>query len=263
KIKGWKDTTVYLGHFYGESTYLKDTARVNKSGEFFFDNKNTLPQGVYFLVLNKNKIFDFVVGSDQVFTLETEGLDYVPNMKATGDEDNKLFFENIAFNIERNKEAEPFVKIVKDSTLKEDQKKDAHEALNKLNEKVLAFQKEEISKYPKTMTARMLKASQIVTIPDPPKLPNGKIDSTFQLRYYRHHFFDNFDLSDDALLRLPQPLYQQKVKEYLEKLIVPQPDSVTKAIYGLVEKTKKNKEASDYLIRNCMILYQLPEIMGL
>ena len=263
KIKGWKDTTVYLGHFYGESTYLKDTARVNKSGEFFFDNKNTLPQGVYFLVLNKNKIFDFVVGSDQAFTLETEGPDYVPNMKATGDEDNKLFFENIAFNIERNKEAEPFMKIVKDSTLKEDQKKDAHAALNKLNEKVLAFQKEEISKYPKTMTARMLKASQMVTVPDPPKLPNGKIDSTFQLRYYRQHFFDNFDLSDDALIRLPQPVYQQKLKEYLEKLFVPQPDSITKAINGLVEKAKRNEETYKYLIYSCLFMYQQPEIMGL
>jgi len=263
KIKGWKDTTVYLGHFYGESTYIKDTTRVNKSGEFFFDNKTTLPQGVYFLVLNKSKIFDFVVGSDQFFTLETESPDYVPNMKVIGDEDNKLFFENIAFNIERNKEAEPLIKTLKDSTLKEDQKKDARAAFTKINEKVLAYQKEEIAKYPKAMTARMLKASQIVTIPDPPKLPNGKIDSTFQLRYYRQHFFDNFDLSDDALIRLPQPIYQQKVKEYLEKLFVPQPDSITKAINGLVPKVKKNQETYKYLVWNCVFMYRQPEIMGL
>ena len=263
KIKGWKDTTAYLGHFYGESTYLKDTARVSKTGEFFFDNKVTLAQGVYFLVVNKSKIFDFVVGSDQFFTLETEAPDYVPNMKVIGDEDNKLFFENIAFNIERNKEVEPFIKILKDSTLTEDQKKDAHAGFNKINEKVVAFQKEEISKNPKTMTARMLKAAQNVNIPDPPKLPNGKIDSTFQLRYYRQHFFDNFDLSDDALIRLPQPVYQQKVKEYLEKLFVPQPDSITKAINGLVEKAKKNEETYKYLVYSCLFLYQQPEIMGL
>ncbi|HEV8512154.1 MAG TPA: thioredoxin-like domain-containing protein [Cyclobacteriaceae bacterium] len=263
KIKGWKDTTAYLGHFYGESTYLKDTARVSKSGEFFFDNKITLPQGVYFLVLNKNKIFDFVVGSDQFFTLETEAPDYVTNMKVIGDEDNRLFFENIAFNIERNKEAEPFIKVLKDSTLKEDQKKEAREAFSKINDKVLAFQKEEISKYPKTMTAKMLKAAQIVSVPDPPKLPNGKIDSTFQLRYYRQHFFDNFDLSDDALIRLPQPVYQQKVKEYLEKLFIPQPDTITKAINGLAEKAKKNEETYKYLIYSCLFMYQQPEIMGL
>jgi hypothetical protein len=36
RIDGWKDTTVYLGHYYGESTYLKDTAKVNAKGEFTF-----------------------------------------------------------------------------------------------------------------------------------------------------------------------------------------------------------------------------------
>ncbi len=34
KVQGWQDTTAYLGHYYGESTYLKDTARVNSKGEF-------------------------------------------------------------------------------------------------------------------------------------------------------------------------------------------------------------------------------------
>jgi thiol-disulfide isomerase/thioredoxin len=263
KIKGWKDTTVYLGHFYGESTWLKDTAKVNKSGEFFFDNKTTLPQGVYFLVLNKTRMLDFVIGQDQFFTLETDATDYVANMKVVGDEDNKLFFEDMAFNAERHKEAEPFIKILKDSTLKEDQKKDARAGFNKINDKVVAYQKSIIEKYPTTMTARLLKASQVVIIPDPPKLANGKIDSSFQLRYYRKHFFDNFDLSDDALIRLPQPLYQQKVKEYLEKLFLPQPDSITKAIYSIADKAKKNTEAYNYAVRTCMILYWQPEIMGL
>src|SRR6267154_3894817 len=55
KIKGWKDKTAYLGTYWGETTYIKDTARVNKSGEFSFDSKTALPQGVYMLILNKNK----------------------------------------------------------------------------------------------------------------------------------------------------------------------------------------------------------------
>lgn len=267
KVKGWKDKTVYLGTYYGESTYIKDTSQVNQSGEFFFDNKTALPQGVYMLVLNKNKssikIFDFVISDDQFFTLETDTIDYVPNMKVTGDEDNKLYFENIAYNIERNKEVEPLMKVLKDSTLKEDQKKEAREGFAKINEKVMAHQKEVISKHPKTLTARMLKATQTVVVPDPPKLANGKTDSTFQLKYYRQHFFDNFDLSDDALIRLPQPVYQQKLKEYLEKLFLPQPDSITNAINAIVLKAKPNQETYKYLVWNCVFMYQQPEIMGL
>ncbi len=263
KIRGWKDTTVYLGHYYGEQTYLKDTAKVSHAGEFFFDNKNTLPQGVYFLVMNKRKIVDIVIGHDQFFKIETDTANLIKNLKVTGDEDNRLFFENVAFNIERNKEAEPFIKTLKDTVLKEDQKKAAREGFTQINERVMAYQKEIIGAHPMTMTARLLKSTQLVVVPDPPKKANGNIDSTFQLKYYRQHFFDNFDLSDDALIRLPQPLYQEKVKEYLTKLFIPQPDTITKAIKELVAKVKKNQETYKYLVWTCVGQYWQPEIMGL
>ncbi|HTH54702.1 MAG TPA: thioredoxin-like domain-containing protein [Cyclobacteriaceae bacterium] len=267
KVKGWKDSAVYLGHYYGENTYIKDTAKVSSDGAFIFQKKENLPQGVYFLVRKSskgnNKVFDFVIGQDQTFALETAAPEYIVNMKVKGDDDNRLFFENILFNVERNKEAEPFVKIVKDSTLKEDQKKDARAGFAKINDKVMAHQKEVIEKYPTTLTARMFKAAMPVNIPDPPKKANGQIDSTFQLRYYREHFFDNFDLADEAMIRMPQPIYQQKLKEYTEKLFVPQPDSVTKAIHFAVAKAKKNQETYKYCVYNFVFLYQQPEIMGL
>ncbi|MDZ7648066.1 MAG: DUF4369 domain-containing protein [Cytophagales bacterium] len=98
KIKGWQDTTVYLGHYYGEQTYLKDTARSNASGAFLFDNKQTLPQGVYFLVLGKSKIFDFVVSGNQRFLIEGNSENFIQSAAVTGDEDNRLFFENMRYN---------------------------------------------------------------------------------------------------------------------------------------------------------------------
>jgi peroxiredoxin len=263
KVKGWKDTTVYLGHYYGEQTYLKDTARANPQGVFYFDNAKALPQGVYFLVLNKSKIFDFVVGKDQSFALETSSDDYIKNMVVKGDDDNKLFFENMIFNMERNVEAEPFIKVLRDSTLSEDQKKPARESFAKVNEKVTAYQKEVIAKNPNLLTARLIKANQPIDIPPPPTKANGNIDSTFQLRYYREHFFDNFDLADDALLRMPRPFYQEKIKEYLNKLYAPIPDTILLAIDKMVAKARKNPETYKYLVWNCVYLYQNPEIMGL
>jgi thiol-disulfide isomerase/thioredoxin len=263
KIKGWKDTTVYLGYYYGEITAIKDTAKVKSDGSFFFDNKNTLRQGVYFLVVNKTRIFDFMIGKNQFFTMETDKEDYYAHMKVTGDEDNKLFFENMAFNVERNKEVEPFLKTLKDSTLSEDQKKAAREGYSKVNDKVMEHQKQLIEKHPETMTARLINATRPITIPDPPKKADGSIDSTFQLKYYRQHFFDNFNVGDDAMIQLPKPMYQEKVKEYLEKLFVPQPDTITKAINELVAKARKNPETYKYMVMTGMYLYQMPEIMGL
>lgn len=264
KIKGLKDTTTYLGHYKGESTYLRDTAKVNSQGVFSFEGKSTLGQGVYFLVMDKTRIFEFVVGSNQRFGLETSTEDYIKNMKIIGDEDNRLFFENMLFNMERHQEAEPFVKVLQDSTLKDDaKKKEASEAFSKVSKKVMAYQDDIIARHPNTVTARIFKATKQIEIPPPPKKADGTIDSTFQLRYYREHFFDNFDLADDALTQMPKPWYQEKVKEYLEKLFIPQPDTITKAIDGLVAKVKRNPETYKYLVYTCLFLYQSPEIMGL
>lgn len=267
KVKGWKDSAVYLGNYIGESTYIKDTAQVNPEGAFTFQDKTPLPQGMYFLVRKGKKgnikIFDLVMGSDQTFSMETSAPEYITNMKVKGDDDNRLYFENMIFNVERNKEAEPLMKILKDSTLKDDQKKEAKASFGKINDKVMAHQKEIVAKYPTTLTARMMKASMPIEIPDPPKMANGKIDSTFQLRWYRQHYFDNFDLADEAMIHMSQTIYLQKMKEYLEKLFVPQPDSVTKAINFMVAKAKKNPETYKYCVWNCVYMYQQPEIMGL
>lgn len=263
KVDGWKDTTVYLGHYYGESTYIKDTAKVNTNGEFQFEGKKPLGHGVYFLVLDKSKIFELVVGSNQHFSMGTSSADYVKNMKVTGDVDNKLFFENMVFNMERHKEAEPYINQLKDSTLTEAQKKGAREQFNRINDKVMAYQSDIIAQYPNTITATIFKANQPIKVPDPPKKPDGTIDSTFQLRWYREHFFDNFDLANEALLRMPRPMYNEKVNEYLDKLFVPHPDTLTQAIYKIVAKAKKTQETYKYLTWNVLIKYQQPEIMGL
>jgi thiol-disulfide isomerase/thioredoxin len=262
KIKGWKDTTVYLGHYYGESTLVRDTAVV-KNEQFVFDGKDKLAQGVYFLVLDKTKLFDFVVGQNTFFSMETNAADYVNEMVVKGDEDNKLFFENLKYIGERSKEVEPFIKVLQDSTLKEDKKKSARDAFSKVNEKVVAFQNNMVAKHATTLTARLIKATQQIDVPAPPKKANGTIDSTFQLRYYRQHFFDNFDLADDALIRMPRPFYNEKTKEYLEKLFVPAPDTITKEINRLAAIAKKNPETYKYFVYNCMVMYQQPEIMGL
>jgi thiol-disulfide isomerase/thioredoxin len=263
KITGLKDTTAYLGYYYGESTFVKDTARVNGNGEFVFDGKKPLDHGIYFLILNKTRIFEFVVGATQNFSMSTKIDDYVKNMVITGDPDNKLFYDNMLFNMERHKEAEPFIKVLQDSAISDDQKKDARESFSKINEKVTAYQDELISKYPATITARLFKANKPIRIPDPPKKPDGTIDSTFQLKWYREHFFDNFDLADDALIRMPRPIYQEKINEYLDKLYVPQPDSLLKGIEKIVAKAKKNQETYKYSVWMCIVKYQQHEIMGL
>lgn len=265
QIKELKDTTVYLGYYFGESTFLRDTTKSDKDGRFRFSSPKRLDRGMYFLVLNRTKLFEpgFLVSQDQHFSMTTSGTDYIRNMKVTGDEDNLLFFENMVFNGERHLEAQPHLKVLRDSTLKEDQKKEAREAYTKIDKQVQEHQDELISKYPGMLTAKLVKMNRRVEVPAPPRKPDGSVDSAFQFRYYRKHFFDNFDLTDDALMRLPTPVYQQKLDEYLDKLFLQSPDTLVAAIDALAARAKSNKETYKYLVYTCVYKYQRPAIMGL
>ena len=213
KVKGLKDTVVYLCYYYGEGTFRKDTARADGQGHFTYEGKKRLDRGVYFLVINNTKLFEpgFLVDEKQQLSFETSTVEYVRNMKVKGDEDNTIFFENMVFNADRHQEADPFLKIIQDSTLKDEQKKDAKEAFARISNKVQAHQDEIIAKYPATLTASLLKLSKTIEVPDAPKRPDGSIDSLFQFRYYRIHYFDNFDLTNEALIRLPKPFYLEKL----------------------------------------------------
>lgn len=263
KIKGLKDTTAYLGYFLLEGTHIKDTARINSQGACRFEGTQILPQGVYFLVLGKTRVFDFIVGHEQQFTLETSSEDYIKKMTVKGDDDNRLFFENLSFIQGCHKEAEPFVKVLQDSSVKDDQKKVAQDNLAEINKKVMTYQRSIVERFPKTVTARLLNMNYPVQIPDPPKKADGSIDSTFQLRYYRQHYFDNFGLGDEVMLRQQKIVYWDKVKDYLDKLFIQQPDSIAKAIDNLVFVAKNNPTTYKYLVWKCIANYQNPEIMGL
>lgn len=259
-INGLKDTTVYLGHFYGESTYVKDTARVNSKGEFTFDGNKALPSGVYFLVMNKTRVFDFVINKDQHFKITTDASAYVQEAKVEGDIDNELFFRNLHNNSDRNKEASPFVKIMQDSLASAEKKNAARSELQKINEKVMDFQRSVIEKHPDAIVSKIFKANMTPQIPAPLQGSERKDDA---LEYYREHYWDNFDLADESLLRLNEPLYRKKVEDYLDRLFMQHPDTLTKAINELVQVAKQNQETYKYLVWTATMKYQQPEIMGL
>ncbi|MGK7391604.1 MAG: DUF5106 domain-containing protein [Candidatus Cyclobacteriaceae bacterium M2_1C_046] len=259
KIVGLQDTTVYLGHFFGESTYVKDTARINSKGEFSFEGNQPLPGGIYFLVMNKTRVFDFVVNKDQQFSISTSAGKYIEDMKIEGDVDNKLFLANLLYNAERNKEATPHVSILQDQSTSVEAKAEARKQLQQLNQKVMAYQDSIIARHPDAIVSKLYKSTRQVEIPTPP----AGADSTFAFKYYRAHYFDNFDLADETLLRLSEPIYRKKVEDYLDRLVMQHPDSLTNAINNLADKAKANEETYKYLIWTTVLKYQHPEIMGL
>lgn len=262
-IKGLADTITYLGYYYGESTYLKDTASVDNKGNFSFEANESLPQGVYFLVLNNARLFDILVGEDQNFSISTDTSDYVKNIEVTNSIENKAFYNHMLFMFDRNKEIQPHLEVVRDSTLSDEKKQPAFEGIKNINAKVKAYQDEFIATYPISLFSKVLLSDRDIETPESPIVANGAIDSTFAFRYFKKHYWDNFDVADDAMLRQPQPIYSKKMGDYLDRLFVQNSDTLIKAVDYLIAAAKPNDETYKYMVWNLVIKYQYPKIMGL
>ena len=89
--------------------------------------------------------------------------------------------------------------------------------------------------YPKTFLAKIFKTMSEPEIPDPPKDAKGNItDSTFQFRYYKYHYWENVDFGDERLLRTP--IFQNKIKTYMNQLTAQTPDSIIVSADTIIEK---------------------------
>ena len=262
-ISGLDSAELYLGYYINGKTYLKDSATYVSDGKYSFEGNEPLDKGMYFVAKNTTLVFDLVVGEDQTFELQTNETEYASSMKVIGDQDNRLFFENMFYNLEMRKEAMSFVDVLKDSTASESEKGSAQQEMESINKRVFEYQDEIIAKYPESILATLFKSTKQVEIPD--DLISGVDDESNQKKryYYIDHYWDLFDLGDPVLLRLPNMIYNEKVDDYLDNLILPAPDSIKMEIDALIEQAKRDKQTYQHLVWHLTIKYQTSKIMGM
>ncbi len=258
RIRGVKDTTVVLAHYQYDATHYvpKDTARADASGNFVFDGKKTLPGGLYLVVMPKGRYFDIMLNgprsTDQQFSFETDTTDFIGNMKVTGSVENEAFYGY----------QQTFSKIYKEiQEVSKQPKTDASaKRLQELQTQARTYRTEFLARNPMLLTTKVLLASVDPEVPTPPKAANGRPDSLWQFAYYKNHYWDNFDLGDERMLRTP--LLQPKIDRYIKDLTVQQVDSLAKSADYLVGKGSPNKDMKTYLIWYITSQYERPKVLG-
>lgn len=253
RIRGVKDTTLVLAHFQYDATHYvpKDTARVDASGNFVFQGKKTLPEGIYLVVLPKGKYFQIMM-VEQKFSFETDTADFVSNMKITGSAENEAFF---GFQQKMNGFYEEMQKANK-----EPKTEASAQRVKELQTQARTYRTDFLAKNKSLLTTKVLLASSEPEVPAPPKAANGRPDSLWQFTYYKNHFWDNFDLSDERMLRTP--LLQPKIDRYIKELTVQQVDSLNKEADYLVGKASGSKDIKTYVIWYLTSQYERPKVVG-
>ncbi|MFY9310705.1 MAG: redoxin domain-containing protein [Bacteroidia bacterium] len=262
-VKGLKEgSTCLLANYYGDKQYIKDSGIVNNKGEVIFKGDDKYPQGVYLFVPPNKKYFDFIMDDGQNFSLETDTTDYIKEMKVKGSVENKIFYEYQLFMAGKQKQIEPLRELYKKTTkTKTDSTKLLLDQMTAIDKEVKDFKANFIKNNPNTFVSKLMKAMEHVEIPEAPILSNGKKDSTFAYRYYKAHFFDNMDFSDDRMVRTP--IFHSQIKEYMDKMTAQIPDSINVSADYLAEKAKANPEVFKYIVYWLTYTYESSNIMGM
>jgi peroxiredoxin len=259
KVNGLKDSTCYLGHYFGQKQYTPvDTAKADSQGNLTFSKKKTLKEGVYLVVL-PGTYFEIVIGSEQDIKIETDTSDLVGLMKTKGSLENEIFYSFQKVMIEKSREAQKLVAAQK--TMKNADSIQANkDKLKELQEYTKNYKTNIFKQHPTTLTVKLLKAAEEPEVPEF-KTPEGKVDSLRAYLYYKEHFFDNYDFSDERMLRTP--IFIPRIDRYMKEMTMQIPDSIIKSASVVVKKAEANPEIFKYCVSNITNTYETSNMMGM
>ncbi|MDP3927889.1 MAG: DUF5106 domain-containing protein [Bacteroidota bacterium] len=262
-IKGAPETKFFLGYYFGDKQYLRDSAITDKSGKMVFKGDKALEGGVYLIASSeKSLMFDFIV-SEMFFSLETDLSNLIGAMKIKNSYENDVFFEYTKFTNEVGKEAGSIEEDLKKAKEAKDtaQTRILTEKYRKISTDLYEYRQGVMAKKPTTLLAKIFKMMTEIQVPDAPRNSKGEIiDSNFQYNYYYQHYFDNMDLADDRIVRTP--VFHNKFESFILKLTPQIPDSIIKSADIVLSKAT-GKENFKYMLFWITNHYETSSYMGM
>lgn len=251
KFTDIKDSSVFLAHYFGKplpTIFKTDSAKIDKNGVAVMQGKEKILGGIYIIILgDKKTYFDILLNNGDDISITVTVKELPLGLKFTNSQENSYFIEYSKFIATFN---EKQVGLQKELS-KANNKSDSDKIYNKLTAEektLLDFRNSFKTKYPQAMLTKIFNSMNMPVVPEGPHyLPDGKtIDSAFAYMYYKKHYWDSFDFNDDRLIN--SPIYDSRLEEYFQKLVVPHEDSVIKEGNMLLDKTKNSPELFKYTL---------------
>ncbi|MDX5321051.1 MAG: DUF5106 domain-containing protein, partial [Bacteroidota bacterium] len=263
KLNGYQGEKLFLGNYFGDKEYLKDSVVINKKGWAVFTGTEPLPCGIYSIINQERnmRILEFIVSTeDQTFSMEGNYDSPVATLEVKDSEDNILFSDYQKYMVKNGKRRQELGKLYMDvKNRNQDSTNLLKEELERMDADYEAYRNGIIEGHPKTLTARILKSLIDIDVPEPPLNPDGSVDSLFQYRYYKQHYWDNVDFTEDCMVRTP--FFHNKLERYMTKLVLQYPDSINAEADRLVAMAKGKKELYHYIVWWITMTYERSQFM--
>jgi len=126
----------------------------------------------------------------------------------------------------------------------------------KLNDEVLDYQRSKLEENPNKFAAKEIYMAVDPEVPD-----QLKEEREAGYYWFKKHYFDNIDLSDDRIVRTP--IYHTKLVNYLNKTLIQVPDTIIAAVDGLIAKMDPTSDVFKYTVHYTTYNFETSKIMGL
>jgi peroxiredoxin len=264
KMKGIRDTTLYLANYYGDKILKVDSVRLNHAGVGILVRNKTQKEGMYLFYLNDKNYFEFLLGSDQQFSIEADFSNSQQN-KFTGSEETTAFHEYQLFLGRQKTKQAALQNRIKLLPEKSDSMKIVQKELSGLNNTMESYWKEKSEKFKGTFLADFFLSMMIPTTEEP-KIPLSEKNPdslrwVYNYNFQKNHFWDNFNFARAGLIRTP--VFQEKLDTYFKKMILQIPDSLINPMIQVIEKSKKNVEVYHYIFLYLLNESNQSQIMGM
>jgi thiol-disulfide isomerase/thioredoxin len=253
-----KNTTVYLGSYFGKGMALVDSAKLNEEGKGVFKGDTKLTTGIYFVVSPNYTIqFEFLMDGLQHFSIvaDTAAKD---KAEIIGSPDNDLFKAYAVFSATKGKQLQELEQAYKKAPNAVDSNRLRIE-ISKVEKELGDYKSAIQKKHPASLLSALF---HIMKRPIAPAIPivNGKADSLYPYRFVKNHFWDDVIFSEDRLLRTP--FFEPKPDDYFKYYISPEPDSIIAEVKYMLLSARSAKALYPYLLTKFTNKYMNPEFMG-
>jgi len=256
-----KNDTLLFGHYFSNSIMLQDTFFMDAEGKSVIKGSENLPAGMYAIFFPDRRRFDLLIDEDQEFSVSADTSDLLGSTHIKGSLDNEVFYDYLIM-LDRMREKSMALRSQLRQVNNPSDSARLTGELSDINTNVEKYVEDIIKDYEGNFVSVFLKSMKQVDVPEPPRDENGSIiDSSFQAKYYKKHYFDYFDISDVRLLRTP--LYENKLKTYLNKWVYPLPDSIYREVDWLIEQSRSDTLLFKYMLTTLFNHYATSKYVGM
>ena len=245
-VKPFKNQYVYLGHYFGKSYPIIDSAMLNANSQAVFKGKNRLNGGIYLVGYpGRNGFFEILVDKKQHFSVIADTATVMKKIQFINSPDNQLFSSYQQYMNKKGVRINQFKQLLSVSKNATDSLRFT-DSLKALDKEVLNYRLGLIKKNPGSILSALLQCMREPELPRQLENPKNQADSTAAWQYYKQHYWDGVSFFDSRLAYTT--FFEDKLDKYMNQLVVPHPDSVIRELDWMIGYSAVAPEMNRFLL---------------